>query len=451
MRTLVSLCCVLACLIPISAAAASHHRHSHRFHESRTADSPAPIDLSPIAIQPFTVPAPADPGQASFQKRMNLENGVLVKGTRWIEPAQVTSRDLFILNITQSLEGGFDSVNMYDKGVASWGIMQWSAHEGSLGQALVFIKRRLLATHQAVLWNRLFVANGLDANSAGLILYGKPVADAASARLGFRGTAKVGGYDPSLSGHWAGVLARAGRQPEIDALEVEYASHIVDDVLDKRLAGLPYHSPGRTGLTAADLADNDPYAEALVFALWTNNPRHAFQYIQNAARAARSVSVCDDPAYWSPGAFSDALLRLCLNSRFGNWQERAAMIEARAQAVRSAPASTLTPFEAHYQTILAERKERRFVELASRHSMEQRGVSPAMEIAQAKRANAALAQFESRTKRVQAEAASPYRQNPIKSATQAFHLPLEDSKILPKAFALSAPSSIPGPIASIAE
>lgn len=392
MRKFVSFFCLLVFLSSLgTASAASHHRHRHRASGASAAEK---MDLSPISVQPFVVPAAADQAEATFHKKMNLENGALVHGTRWIEPGQVSSRDLFLLQITQSLEGGFDSVNMYDKGVASWGIMQWSAHEGSLAGALTYIKRRLLVAHEEGLWNKLFTSNGMDVNSDGLILYGKPVTDAASARLAFRGTSKIGSYDPKLVNHWATVLARAGRQPAIQALEVEYASHIVDDVLDKRLGGLPYHGPGRAGLTASDLADNDPYAEALVFALWTNNPRHAFEYVEDAAWEARAVSICDDPGYWAPGAFSHALLRRCLSSRFGNWQERAAMIEARAEQVRSAPAANLTPFEAQYQQVLAERKARRFVEMASRHSVEERGVSPAMELAQVKRANAALAQFE---------------------------------------------------------
>ena len=245
--------------------------------------------------------------------------------------------------------------------------MQWSARSGSLTQVLTFVKRRLWTTRRKRLWDKTFVANGLDVDSAGLIVYGKHLQTPADVRVAFRGTAKVSHYDPKLVTHWATTLARAGRQPAVAALEVEYASHIVDAMLKKRLASLPYHAPGRSGLTCADLAANDPYAEALAFALWTNNPRHSFAYIADAARAARAVSVGDDPALWAPGAFSAALLRLCHGSRFGNWRQRAATIEARAQAVRGAAPADLTPFERDYQTVLAARKARRVLELASRH------------------------------------------------------------------------------------
>jgi hypothetical protein len=347
----------------------------------------APPDLSPVIVQPYILPTLAAPARYQFLRKMHLENGVQVQGTHWITPPDVGSRDLFILDITQSLEGGFDSVNMYDRGVLSWGIMQWTARTGSLVDTLVFMKRRLWVTHRKRLWDKLFVANGLDADPSGLIVYGKRLQTPQQVRVAFRGTMKIGGYDSALVTHWATVMARAGRDPAIEELQVEYAGHIVDSALKKRLDGLPYHSPGREGLTAEDLTANDPYTEALVFALWTNNPRHAFEYVSQAARAARGVSQSDDPALWKPGAFSDALLRLCAGSRFGNWSTRAAIIEARAQTVRSANPATLTPFEQSYQLVLVQRKAKRATEIAYRAVQKSRTAAkfkhPATRIAKA--------------------------------------------------------------------
>ena len=359
----------LGAFLTLPAQARHHHRH-HRAapvapRYSWESDQP---DMSPVRVQPYVLPVGTDPHRANFLRKMHLEDGMFVKSTRAITRRDVGSRDLFILDITQSLEGGFDSVNLYDRGVLSWGIMQWTARTGSLPQTLVFVKRRLWASRRKRLWDKMFVANGLDADPAGLIVYGKRMGTPQDIRRAFRGTMQIGKYDPKLMTHWATVMARAGRQPAIASLEVEYAGHIVDAVLKKRLAGLDYHAPGRSGLTVADLAANDPYAEALVFALWTNNPRHAVSYVEDAARAARGVSDSDDPAFWRPGAFSSALLRLCHGSRFGNWRTRAATIEARAEAVRGTDVSGLTPFERQYQTVLAARKAKRVLELASRGS-----------------------------------------------------------------------------------
>lgn len=361
-------------LVPAQARSRVHARPRTHVKSRKPTSAPARVyswenqapDLSPVTVQPFVLPTQADPKQALFLRKMHLEDGVEVKATHWITPSDVSSRDLFILDITQSLEGGFDSVNMYDRGVLSWGIMQWTARTGSLAPALVYIKRRLWATGRKRLWDKIFVANGLDADPGGLIVFGKRLQTPQQVRVAFRGTMKIGGYDPKLVNRWATVMARAGRNPAVAALEVDYAANIVDAALKKRLEGLPYHAPGRDGMTTEDLTANDPYAEALVFALWTNNPRHAFEYVSQAARAARGVSASDNPTLWKPGAFSDALLRLCDGSRFGNWHARAALIEARAQIVRTASPSALTPFEQHYQLVLAERKVKRALELASR-------------------------------------------------------------------------------------
>ncbi len=344
-------------------------QHTYSWEGTRT-------DLSPIVVQPYLLPTTTDPAHANFLRKMNLENGAQVHGTHWITSSDVASRDLFILDITQSLEGGFDSVNIYDKGLLSWGIMQWAARYGSLQQSLVFVKRRLWAERRKNLWDKTFVANGMDVDANGFIIYGKPLKTPADMRLAFRGSLKVGNFDPKLVNHWAITMARAGRQPAIAALQVEYASHIVDAVLKRRLPNLPYHLPGRNGLTVADLAGNDPYTEALIFALWTNNPRHSFEYIAEAAHAARAVSVSSNPSLWAPGAFSDALMRLCRSSRFGNWSQRGAMIEAREQAMRSAGSKSLTPFEQKYQVVLAMRKVRRQTELASRHRPVLRSAKP---------------------------------------------------------------------------
>ena len=327
------------------------------------------IDLSAVAVQSYIIPS--SPSRANFVRKMHVENGALARSTHYITSPDIRTRDLFILEATQSFEGGFDSVNMYDRGILSWGLMQWTAWTGSLPRALGYMKTRLMSTGRKRIWDKVFVANGLDVDGDHLVAYGKPLLNETDMRLAFRGTVKAGMYDPKLVAHWVTTMARAGRQSDIAQLEIEYSSHVVDGVLNRRL-DLPYHSPGRDGVTTVDLASTDPYAEALIFALWTNNPRHAMLYVQNAARVARRVSISDAPALWTPGAFSDALFRECLTSRFGNWQSRAAMIQMRSLMVRSAEARTLSPFEREYQVVLASRKAQRLQELASRHAAERR-------------------------------------------------------------------------------
>ena len=351
------------------AAIASHRHH----HQGTTPDAPPQVvlDLTPVEVRPYVVPPPAavtDPVQASFLKRMNLENGVEVRSTRWIEPGDVTTRNLFILSVTQSLEGGFDSVNLYDKGVLSWGIMQWTAGTGSLPPVLIYLKRRLMQTGQARVWNKVFVAQGIDADARGLIVYGKPVTTSDDMRLAFRGSVLPGNYDPKVAGYWATVMARAGRQPAVQQFQREYAQRVVDDLLTQTV-------PGQSA-TVEQLCGGDAYAEALAFALWTNNPRHSLEYLSDAALAARHQTGQSAPALWGSGIFREALLARCRLSHFSNWQTRAALIAARASALHTAPAASLTPYEQTCQAALSVHKAQiaakaafhlRFVQLASRH------------------------------------------------------------------------------------
>ncbi len=355
-------------LLP-GAASASHRHHHHSI--TPAAPPQVVLDLTPVVVQPYVVPPPiavADPVRASFLKRMNLENGVEVRSTRWIEPGDVTTHNLFILSVTQSLEGGFDSVNLYDKGVLSWGVMQWTAGTGSLPPVLIYIKRRLIGTGQARVWDKVFVAQGIDAGVRGLIVYGKPVTTSDDMRLAFRGSVIPGNYDPKVAGYWATVMARAGRQPAVQLYQREYAQRVVDALLTQTV-------PGQNA-TVEQLCGSDAYAEALAFALWTNNPRHAMEYLGDAAQAARHQTGQAAPA-WGPGAFREALLARCRVSRFGNWQTRAALIAARAAALHTAPAASLTPYEQTCQAALSARKTQiaakaafvhaRSVQLASRH------------------------------------------------------------------------------------
>jgi hypothetical protein len=349
-----------------SNAFASPHHH-HRHHHEAAKPEQVVLDLTPVVVQSYVVPVVNGPAKASFLKRMNLENGVEVRSTRWIEPNDVATRNLFILSVTQSLEGGFDSVNLYDKGVLSWGIMQWTAGTGSLPPVLTYVKRRLMQTGQKRVWDKVFVAQGLDADARGLIVYGKPLQTSDDMRLAFRGSVIPGNYDPKISTYWATVMARAGRQSAVQQFQREYAQRVVDDVLIRPLPSIAYHVPGHRAATVEDLTGGDPYAEALVFALWTNNPRHAQEYVGDAARAARAALGSTNPAEWGTETFRGALLERCRSSHFSNWRVRATLIESRAYALRTTASNALTPYERGQQVLLAERKARLSRLLVSRH------------------------------------------------------------------------------------
>ena len=93
----------------------------------------------------------------------SLEPGVRAGGSARFRPAG-DPRDL-VLAATAAAEGGYDTVNMYDRGILSWGIMQWTVHMGSLQGALAFILAGLRQRGQAALWGQLFP--GLDVSGSG--------------------------------------------------------------------------------------------------------------------------------------------------------------------------------------------------------------------------------------------------------------------------------------------
>ncbi len=361
---------LLACLNLAAPLPANAHGHRHHHRRADAARAFPPLDLSPVAVEKYDVSTETDPKLKAWKSKMHLEDGFVVESKRMIQPSDVTTREMFVLQITQSLEGGFDSVNMYDRGIASWGLMQWASHSGSLDHALLYIKTRMQQEGEGDRWDKLFTANGLDVQpGAGLTFYGvAPGMDLSKRRIALRGSATPGKFDAPTMIHWATVLGRAGCQMDVQRYEAEYAGKVVDGVLGARVDGVPYHlAAHRDGLTVQDLVAGDPYAAALVFVLWTNNPRHAWQYVDAAARDARSGACSDDPSLWPAGAFQAALLRQCAHSSFGNWQQRAALVEQRERQVRACTdLAELTPFERQYQQVLATRKEVHLDELAER-------------------------------------------------------------------------------------
>ena len=128
---------------------------------------------SGAAPSPAALPAPPlPPGAAAIRvlpvrprQVDSLEPGVRAGGSARFRPAG-DPRDL-VLAATAAAEGGYDTVNMYDRGILSWGIMQWTVHMGSLQGALAFILAGLRQRGQAALWGSSFRASTSPAAAIG--------------------------------------------------------------------------------------------------------------------------------------------------------------------------------------------------------------------------------------------------------------------------------------------
>jgi hypothetical protein len=263
-------------------------------------------------------------------KKLRLESGAYVASTCTLSEAEAAkNRDLYLLRATQAVEGGFDSVNVYDKGILSWGIMQWASHSNSLQDALYYVKGRLQSKRQAEAWTILFKANGLDVqrgpNGAPAFFVGsnatgqwRPVVGMDNLRVLFRGTRTVGKYDAPTITRWSRVFARAGRQPVIQTLQAEWATRRLNACLDERVDGGKWR--------VRDFGAGDLFSDALYFALWTNNPAACREHFRRAVRQARLVTGANDPAAWPPGLFPFLWEQTAAASGFGMWPQRTASV-----------------------------------------------------------------------------------------------------------------------------
>lgn len=260
-------------------------------------------------------------------------------------------RDI-ILGATAAAEGGYDTVNMYDRGILSWGILQWTFHAGSLQNALAYIKQRLAEIGQISLWSKLFP--DLDIRKRRrknqLFYQGKPVIGQKQLRLLFRGTTSPGKYNKEKAERWARIFALAGRNPTIQKLQRKYARKRVDDVFNqhlgetlvnwkqntcrknKKLKGswkwicpllTKYPEFYRSNYSRIrEYVKHSLKAATLLFGMWTNNRASSFIHfkkaIDNLANRYRTYNIAIWPSGWQ-NELTTEFERVLRASNFGYW------------------------------------------------------------------------------------------------------------------------------------
>lgn len=268
-----------------------------------------------------------------FARKLRLEAGAVVRSTRGISiGAAATDREKYLLLATEAVEGGFDAVNLYDRGIISWGLMQWAAHANSLQETLWYVKSRLIEKGKGKLWADLFKAQGLDiqrgpGGAATFFVGGshtstapnlwRPIAGEPALRILFRGTRTPGRYDARIVARWGRVFARAGAHPTIQALQMEWATRRLRECLAETVDA---------NWRVRDFTRGDLFSDALMFALWTNNPAACREHLRTAVRACRRITGEADPARWPAGLFPLLWEQTARTSGFGMWPQRAARI-----------------------------------------------------------------------------------------------------------------------------
>lgn len=269
------------------------------------------------------------------KKPNSLERGVGVRATVRFKPDLQDPRDI-ALGVTAAAEGGFDTVNIYDRGIISWGIMQWTAHQGSLQNALAFIKRRLKEMRQSDLWPTVFpdldVRQKPRSRDHVFVFRGTPVTTQVDLRRLFRGQAERGQLESTTISKWARIFALAGRNPIIQQLQREYARQEVDRALQRDLGNL---FKSRHYGRVRDYVGGDKKAVALFFGMWTNNPKASYEHLRRTVDRLAQRYGTPEIARWPSGwqaTLTVEFERILRASRFGAWGDDKARSLGRSQS-----------------------------------------------------------------------------------------------------------------------
>ena len=259
-----------------------------------------------------------------------LEDGLKAGGKTRFRPTK-HPKDL-VLAATGAAEGGFDTVNLYDRGILSWGIMQWSAHAGTLQELMHFIASELRQQGRHDAWESCFDGLAVEhvQGRAAFVHNGRSAVTNAELRQLFRGSTAVGQFDPTIASAWVNRFAAAGRLGEVQTLQRAHAHGEIDRVF-ARDVGRRFAEPqyGRVG----EYVSGSLKASALMFGMWTNNPKQSYVELRRAIDASQPTGATKHPSTWNAGweaPFADQLERTLRGSRFSVWGDEHARAKGRS-------------------------------------------------------------------------------------------------------------------------
>lgn len=248
-------------------------------------------------------------------KKHRLEGGVDYKGVLWpkLDPKSTEPKVLIAIP-TVHVEGGrFDSVNMYDRAIFTWGFSQWTCHAGSLQDVLRFMKGK-----DEKVFEQVFVKQGVDVplkkkSSLAMIIDGKTVDTKQEMRVVFKGTdvdrtpskdAPVGeAQSPDWSDderkamiRWCEVFVSASHHKRVQELQQEYAiENEIPRCFGKNFDGwVPVTDKSSKYYKYKDrfaakgygkiskYLNGNLYAQALLFSMWVNNRVMAYKILADA-------------------------------------------------------------------------------------------------------------------------------------------------------------------------
>ena len=188
-----------------------------------------------------------------------------------------------------NVEGRYDSVQTYDAGILSFGIMQWTLHAGSLQKFLGFLKDKSGPEGRAAFQDD-FAAKGIDVKPNGgqyqLWYNGKeyPLGDDGEGKAAID---KLVRDDKTTARKWAEIFSAAGADTRVQKAQFERAKEMFkeaqglkfsDKVVEQSLKACKntFHAKYRDQYGKAETwMTASPKAAALFFSMRVNNPKYA--------------------------------------------------------------------------------------------------------------------------------------------------------------------------------
>lgn len=127
-----------------------------------------------------------------------------------------------------------------DEGNLSWGISQWTLHQGSLQKALFMRTELNKQEGKSELWNTLFpdLDVKLEGGNYRILYKGKILSTIEELRSTFRGFTDLGVYEKETVEYWARIFANAGRNETIIQLQNELGRKQIAQVFGRRVSEL---------------------------------------------------------------------------------------------------------------------------------------------------------------------------------------------------------------------
>jgi hypothetical protein len=237
-----------------------------------------------------------------------LEGGIYIRGTMKIVIAPGTSDpgDIIMAAIAAVETSTYDDMNLYDRGILTWGITQWTLHADSLQSQF-----RKMKAERAALFKRLFQDRGVDVGTREMEIFlnGTLCRTQEEIRLAIKGDRKARAkddYTPWTEAmfqrmeRWAKLFCDAARDADCQAYQRllavrQYQTDILKANIDTWTRETGYGRVPR-------YADGNLLLQAMLCGLYVNNPVGSMKALARTIdHFRRENGGQTDPGRWASG------------------------------------------------------------------------------------------------------------------------------------------------------